>query len=82
MQCCVSWAAINEVLKFLAPIPSETMHTIQIINPFSVTKPIITPLHLTRVGSYFDVRKPTLQEYEDQDILDRTHGGNSTMGSI
>ena len=30
--------------KFLAPIPNETTHDIQIVNPFDVKHPIIIPL--------------------------------------
>ena len=33
MQCCMNGVLINEVPKFLALIPSETMHAIQIENP-------------------------------------------------
>ena len=32
---------INEVPTFMAPIPSETTHGIQIENPFNVMHPII-----------------------------------------
>ena len=60
---------INEVPKFLAPFPSETSNAIQIENPFDVNHPVIIPLKLTRVTSYFNVRKPTQEEYEDQNIL-------------
>ena len=30
MQCCMNGVVINEVSKYLAPIPSETMHVIQL----------------------------------------------------
>ena len=43
MQCCMNGILINDVLKFLAPIPSETIHAIQITNPFDATHPIIIP---------------------------------------
>ena len=33
------------------------------------THTIIIPLKLSGVTSYFDVRKPTQEEYEDQNIL-------------
>ena len=69
MQCHVNGVLINEVPKFPAPIPSETTHAIQIENPFYATHPIIIPLKLNGVTSYFDVRKPTWEEYEDQNIL-------------
>ena len=60
---------INEVPKFLAPLPSEILHAIQIVNPFDATHPIIIPLKLNGVTFYFDVRNPTQNDYEDQNIL-------------
>ena len=42
MQCCMNGAVID----FLAPILSETPHSIQIKNPFDTTHPIIIPLKL------------------------------------
>ena len=69
MQHHVNGVMINEVPKFLAPIPSEIMHAIQIENPFDATHLIIIPLKLNGVTSYFKVRKPTQEEYEDQHIL-------------
>ena len=59
MQCCMNGVLIDEVPTFLAPVPSETMHAIQIENPFDATHPIIIPLKLSRVTVYFEVRKPT-----------------------
>ena len=46
IQCCMSVVLINEVPKFLALIPSETTHAIQLENPFDATHPIIIPLKL------------------------------------
>ena len=57
---------INEVPKFLAPIPSETMHAIQLKNIFNATHPIIK---LNEVTIYFEMRTPTWEGYEDQNIL-------------
>ena len=58
MQCHMNGVLIDEVPKFLAAIPSETTHAIQIENPFDATRPIIIPLKLNRVTSYFKVRMP------------------------
>ena len=52
---CINEVLINEVPKFLVLIPSAIMHTIQIMNPFDATHPIIIPLELAEVTSYFDV---------------------------
>ena len=69
MQCHVNGVLIDKVPKFLVPIPSETTHDIHIENPFDATYPIIIPLKLSRVTSYFEVRKPTQEEYKDRNIL-------------
>ena len=66
MQCCVNGVLIDEVPKFLEPIPSETMHDIQIENPFELK----LKESLVTFTSYFEVRKLTQEEYEDQDILE------------
>ena len=58
MQYHVNGKLINEVPKFLTSVPSETMHAIQIENLFDATQ-----------TSYFEVRKPTQEEYEVQNIL-------------
>ena len=47
--CCqmkfhMNGVLIDEVPKFLTPIPSETMHVMQIQSPFDATHPIIIPL--------------------------------------
>ena len=60
---------INEVQRFLAPIPSETKHAIQLENPNDAIHPIIFPLKLNGVTRYFDVRKTTREEYEDQNVI-------------
>ena len=48
MQCHVNGVLINEVPKFLAPIPSETMHAIKIKSPIDATHPLIIPLKLKK----------------------------------
>ena len=72
MQCHMNSVLIDEVQKFLTPIPSEAIYDVQIVNPFDATQPIIIPLKVTRVTSYFGERKPT------QDQV-RTHCKSSTM---
>ena len=69
MQCCMNGVLMDEVPNFLAPVTSEMMHAIQIENPFDTTHPIIIHLKLNGVTSYFDVKKPTQEEYEDENIL-------------
>ena len=43
MQCYMNGVLIDEVPKFLAPVPSETTHAIELENPFDATHPIIIP---------------------------------------
>ena len=69
MQCCIDGVLIDEVPKFLAPVLSKIMHPVQIVNPFNATHPIIIPLEINRVTGYFDVRKSTQEEYEDESIF-------------
>ena len=68
-QCHMNGILINEGHKFLALVPSETMQAIQIMNPFNSTHLITILLQLKIVTSYFDVRKPTQEKYEDPDTL-------------
>ena len=61
MQCCLIGVHISEVPKFQPDSPSvTTLH------------PIIIPLHLSSVSSYFDVYFMSVSEYENEDIL-KTH---------
>ena len=82
MQCCMNSVLIDEVPKYLAPVPSETINSAQMINSFDATHPIIIPLTITGITSYFNVRKPTQGEDEDIIITDKTHGRSSTVGFI
>ena len=69
MKCYMNGVVIHKVPTLLAPVPTETTHAIQIMNPFDVTHPMTIPLKATGVTSYFDVRKSTQEEYEDLIIL-------------
>ena len=59
---------ISEVPKFSAETPSETTHALELVDPFDATHPLIIPLQLCGVTSYFDVFSPSIAEYEDEDI--------------
>ena len=67
MQCHMNGVVIDEVPKFLTCVPNETMHAIWILNSLNATQLITIPFKITRATSYFDVRKSTWEEYEDQD---------------
>ena len=45
------------------------MHAIHIENSFHVIYPIVISLTLNGITSYFEVRKPTQEKYENQNIL-------------
>ena len=62
-------ALFNEVAMFLSFIPSKIMLAIQILNPFYATQPITIPLKIIRVTEYFNIIKPTWEEYQDLDTL-------------
>ena len=54
MQCCMYGVLIDEVLKFLASILSETTHAKQLENPFDATHLFIIHLKLNEVSSYYE----------------------------
>ena len=68
MQCHLNDAQINEVPKFLAETLSERTHAIELVDPFDATHPLIIPLKLSGVTSYFDVFSPSITEYESDKI--------------
>ena len=60
---------INEVPKVLAESSSVTIHAIQVAYPFDAAYPLIIPLQLCSVTSYFDVYSLNIAEYENEDVL-------------
>ena len=68
MQCCLNGVQINEVPKFLAETPSWRTHAIESVDPFDAAHPLIIPLKLSSVTSYFDVYSSSITEYENDDI--------------
>ena len=61
---------INEVPKFLTPIPGKAIHAIQIENHFDAAHKVIISLILAGVTSYFNVRKAT-QEVNKNTIFSK-----------
>ena len=53
----------SEAPKLLDESPSVTTHAIKLADHFSTTHPLIIPLQLTSVTSYFDVHYPSEAEY-------------------
>jgi hypothetical protein len=69
MQCRVNGVVIDECPKFMASNPIDSTHSITIQNDNSdLAHPLIIPLRLERVVSYFEFSKPTPEEYDDKDI--------------
>ena len=45
-----------------------TTHTIELTDPFDASHPLIIPLQLNGVTSYFDVYSPCIEECENENI--------------
>ena len=52
MQYCMNGVVINEVPRFLGSVFSETMHAIQVSNPFDAAHPVITSLQIIKAAEY------------------------------
>ena len=58
----------NDTPKFLLGLTTNTSHLIVADDPYGET-PMIVPLSINGVTSYFPCRKPTRSEFEDGDVL-------------
>ena len=67
MQSRIADVEINELPKFLAKNPDERTHAVVVDDPVS-NEPLIIPLEIKGVTSFFPTRKPTRQEYEEDSI--------------
>ena len=68
MQIWMEGARINDLPKFLAEDPDEKTHEIIVNDPQNPNEPLIIPLVLKGITSYFLSRKPKASEYEDESI--------------
>ena len=68
MQSRVAGVKINELPKFLADKPDDETHAIVVGNPLDTDESLIIPLMIKGVTSYFPTRKPSMREYEDDNI--------------
>ena len=68
MQSRVTGVKINELPKFLADKPDDETHAIVVGNPLDTDESLIIPLMIKGVTSYFPTRKPSMREYEDDNI--------------
>ena len=70
MQCCLNGIHISEVPKFLAESPSVTAHAIELTVLFNTSCPLINPLQLRGLISYFNVYSSNIAECENKEILE------------
>ena len=66
MQCRLNGVHISELPKFLTEDPDEMTHSLQGLDPFNDDSPLFIPLSLSGVTSYFPVRKPTIEKWENE----------------
>ena len=78
MQCHLNGVHVSEVPKFLAESPSETIHAIELVDPFDAAHPLIIPLQLSGVTSYFDWYSLSVREYENEDTAEEPPWDPST----
>ena len=64
----MSGVRINDLPKFLAEDTDEKTHAIIVDDPLNTNEPLIIPLVLKGVTSYFMYRNPIASEYEDESI--------------
>ena len=68
MQIWMSGLNINEPPKFLSEDIDEKTHDIIVNEPLYPNQPLIIPLVLKGITSYFPYRNPRASEYEDKSI--------------
>ena len=69
LQCNLNGMHISEVPKFVPESPNETTYAIELVNSFNTAHPLIIPLQLSGVTSYFNVSSPSFPKYENDDFL-------------
>ena len=67
MQCRMNDVEINETPKFLVKHPTDSSHAIVVDEPDGIA-PLIVPLSINGVTSFFTCRKPTRSEYDDDGV--------------
>jgi hypothetical protein len=69
MQCCVNDVTVNDVPKFLTPLPTDNTHAFVVKNPDDDSTTLSFPLHLQGVTSYLLVCKPRADKWVSGDIV-------------
>ncbi len=68
IQCQVHGTVIDERPNFLLPKPSEDDHALLVHDPDGCSPPLIILLLLDSITNYFEVRCPSLVDYEYKTI--------------
>jgi len=66
MQLRMHGVQVNEVPKFLLESSTDDSHTLVVPHPKDHSQPLWIPLSLNGVTSYFNTRKPSVEEFEDE----------------
>jgi hypothetical protein len=69
MQCRVNDVTVNETPKFLAHDPTDHTHALTVKDPHNPAQTVILPLALRGVTSLFNVRTPTLDEWNSDAFM-------------
>ena len=67
MQCLINGIEVNETPKFLLRQPTDKSRAIVVYDPDRET-PMVVPLSINGITSYFPYRKLTRSEFEDGDV--------------
>ena len=62
MQILIHTFKINKIQKFLSEDPNDKTHDFVVDNPINLDQPLITPLVLGGITSYFPFCKPSVRE--------------------
>ncbi len=68
MQCRVNGVVINDTPKFCICNPDDLAHAIKVDDPMDLDAMLHIPLLLHGVISCFNVRCPSTDKFEDEDI--------------
>jgi len=78
MQCRVNDVTVGETPKFMVANPTDKTHALTIPDDDDPTRAVHLPLALRGVTSLLNVRKPTLDEW-DSDNIYRYHLTSETQ---
>ncbi len=68
MQCRAHGVTINDIPKIFVKNPTSESHAILVTDPDDPDGTICIPLHIVGVASAFNVRTPSREEFDDENI--------------